>query len=133
MAVFRTTVELYDCLEALFERVQRHHPSAAAEIEQAQVIIGLSCRHPDGHVLINGRRRPATVSVGENRIRPEVSVSLEADVLHQILLGQLGLAKALSQRQMNVRGPIIKALALADLFRQCQAHYEHVLTQQGII
>ncbi|MDX1616847.1 MAG: SCP2 sterol-binding domain-containing protein [Candidatus Promineifilaceae bacterium] len=133
MPVFRTTDELYACLEALFERVQRYHPNAADDIEQARVIIGLRCTDPDGQVLINGRRRPATVSVGDNRIRPEVAVSLETDVLHQILMGELGLARALSERRMRVRGPIIKALALADLFRQCQAHYEHVLTKQGII
>jgi hypothetical protein len=42
------------------------------------------------------------------------------------LLGELSLTKALGQRALQVKGPIFKATALANLFRQSQAIYPQV-------
>lgn len=83
--------------------------------------------------MINGRKKPVSVTYGENRIRPEVDVDLTTDTLHYILLGELRLAKALKTKELKVHGPVRKVLAAAELFHQCQAIYPRILREQGLI
>jgi hypothetical protein len=132
MAVYKSTDQYYTVAEALFDRVQEENPDAADSVMEARLLIRFKCTDPTAELLINGRRRPASVSFGSNRVRPEVDAHMEMDVLHQILLGELGLAKALSNKKVKLRGPAWKALAVADLFHQCQDLYPQILKEQGL-
>ncbi len=132
MPVFNSTEQFYMVTKSLFDRVQKINPSAAADLESSKLIIRFNTSDPAAILLINGRRHPAGVSFGENRVRPEVDVNMTADTLHQILLGELRLAKALASKAINVRGPMRKALKVAELFHQCQDVYPDVLREEGI-
>lgn len=132
MPVFSGTEQFYKVTKTLFDRVQKINPSAASDLESSKLIIRFNTSDPAATLLINGRRNPAGVSFGENRVRPEVDVKMTADTLHQILLGELGLAKALSSKAIHVRGPMRKTLKVAELFHQCQAVYPDVLREEGI-
>lgn len=132
MPVFKSTEQFYIVTKSLFDRVQKINPSAAADLESSKLIIRFNISDPAAILLINGRRHPAGVSFGENRVRPEVDVNMTADTLHQILLGELRLAKALASKAINVRGPMRKALKVAELFHQCQDVYPDVLREEGI-
>lgn len=132
MPVYTSTAQFYDVVGALFDRVQLENPQAAEAIKKAKLLIRFSCTDPEGTILINGRREPVDVSFGTNRIRPEVDVYLKGDTLHSILLGDLKLGKALATRELTVRGPAHKTLAVSDLFRQCQAIYPLILKEKGV-
>ena len=132
MPVFSSTEQFYKVTKTLFDKVQEENPSAGAELESSKLIIRFNTSDPAAVLLLNGRRHPAEVSYGENRVRPEVDVSMTADTLHKILLGELGLAKALSSKALRVRGPMRKTLKVADLFHQCQDYYADVLREEGI-
>ena len=132
MAYFRDSEQLVATLESLFDRVQQSYPQAAEDLEQAKLILRFRCSEPAADILINGRRHPATVSFGENRIRPEVDIKLTADTLHNILLGELKLAKALASRALNIHGPARKTLAVTGLFHECQKLYPAVLQDNGL-
>jgi putative sterol carrier protein len=133
MAYFQDSEQFVAMLETLFERVQQTYPNAAEELEQAKLILRFRCSDPAADILINGRRHPATITFGENRIRPEVDVDLTADTLHQILLGELRLAKALASGALKIRGPARKTLAVTGLFHECQKLYPAVLREIGPI
>lgn len=133
MAVFASTEQFYAVAEALFDRVQVENPDAADSVVEARLLIRFKCTNPDAEILINGRRRPASISFGSNRVRPEVDAHMEMDVLHQILLGELGLAKALSSKKVKLRGPAWKVLFVADLFHQCQDLYPQILKEPGLM
>jgi putative sterol carrier protein len=133
MAYFQDSEQFVAMLETLFERVQQTYPNAAEELEQAKLILRFRCSDPAADILINGRRHPATITFGENRIRPEVDVDLTADTLHQILLGELRLAKALASGALKIRGPARKTLAVTGLFHECQKLYPAVLRESGPI
>ena len=130
---FSDTAQFYSCMKALFDRVQIREPQAAQKLQKAKVILRFTCKEPDGIIVINGRRNPAAVTYGEDRIRPEVEVSLKADTLHFILLGDTKITKALSSGEMKVKGSVHKALAVTDLFRQCQEIYPEILKEQGLV
>lgn len=133
MAFYHDSEQFVATLDSLFKRVQQSYPNAAEDLEQAKLILRFRCSNPAADILINGRRHPASITFGENRIRPEVDVALSADTLHQILLGELGLAKALASRALKIRGPARKTLAITGLFHECQKLYPEVLRENGLI
>lgn len=133
MSFFSSSQQFYTTAQALFEQVQAEHPQAAEDVRKARLLIRFNCTDPDAIIMINGRRKPASVTYGENRIRPEVDVDLTTDTLHYILLGELRLSKALKTKELKVQGPARKVLAVADLFHQCQAVYPRILREQGLL
>jgi hypothetical protein len=133
MSFYADSEQFYAITRALFGRVQAENPQAADDVRKAKLLIRFNCTDPEAELLINGRRQPATVTYGENRVRPEVDVKLATDTLHLILLGDLRLSKALAAKELVVHGPVRKVLAVADLFHQCQAIYPEILREQGLI
>ena len=83
-------------------------------------------------ITINGRRVPAEVTYGMNKIRPEVDVRLTTDTFHHILSGELRLGKALASKEIEVRGQAHKVLVVADLFHACQNTYPQILLEHGL-
>ena len=132
MSYYQNSEEFYDCAQMLFDRVQIEYPDAADDVIKSKLIIGFRCDTPPARILINGRHNPASFSFGETKIRPEVEVMMKTDTLHRILMGELGLAKALRNKDVRVRGPAHKSLALANLFHQLQILYPQVLKDQGL-
>lgn len=133
MAFYKNSELFVATLELLFGRVQQTYPDAAEDLEKAKLILRFQCSDPEAVILINGRRHPANVTFDDDRIRPEVDVELTADTLHQILLGELKLSKALATRELKIKGPARKTLAVAGLFHECQKLYPEVLQEQGLI
>ncbi|HCB49941.1 MAG: hypothetical protein AMJ56_18900 [Anaerolineae bacterium SG8_19] len=133
MSFFSSSQQFYATARALFDQVQAEYPQAAEDVRKAKLLIRFNCTDPDAIIMINGRKKPASVTYGENRIRPEVDVDLTTDTLHYILLGELRLAKALKTKELKVHGPMRKVLAVTELFHQCQAIYPRILREQGLI
>ena len=131
MAVYVDAEQLYTDVEALFALIAEKNPGAADAVLASRLVIRLRCTEPDAEITINGRRRPLETTYGPTRLRPALEIELAADTLHAIMLGELGLRKALAGGLLEVQGPIWKAKALADLFRQAQELYRQVLQERG--
>ncbi len=132
MATYKNSEQFYSTMRSLFDRVEEEKPDAAEDVKKSKLILRFSCQDPEAIILINGRRNDETVIFGQNKIRPEVDVLLKTDSLHNILLGDLGLARALASKDLKLRGPARKALALTDLFHECQTIYPEILRDQGL-
>lgn len=132
MPPYKTTEQLYHCAGALFERIQIQNPKAAQSVSNARLLIQLRCVDPAGEIIINGRQRPLITSFGPISQRPDLLIELSSFTLHQILLGDLLLPKAIGNGSLKVTGPIIKALTLAELFMQGQSIYPTILREQGL-
>lgn len=131
MAVYTDAEQLYAYVEALFTLIAEENPAAADAVLASHLVIRLRCTEPDAEITINGRRRPVEATYGAMRLRPTFEIELGADTLHAILLGELGLTKAVTNGLVEVRGPIWRAKALADLFHQAQELYQRVLQDKG--
>lgn len=132
MPIYASTEQLYQCANLLFEQIQREDPKAADTFMAAKLVVRLQCTAPSGDIVLNGRTRPIATTFGPSSAKADLDITLTADTLHEILLGQLGIAKALGGGRLVVKGPIWKATALADLFRQGQTIYPKILKSQGI-
>lgn len=124
--------QFYACIRALFARIQERDPGAADAILASRLVIALRCTEPDAEITINGRQRPLQTTFGPSRLRATLDIELAADTLHHIMLGEQSMTKALANGLLKVRGPVWKAMALADLFRRGQALYPQVLREQGL-
>ena len=133
MPIYKNSEQLYLSLKTLFGRIQNQYPDAVQTVKQARLIIRFKTSFPQGEVLINGRKYPVEITYGASSLRADLDVELSADALHYILLDELSLKKALSSRQMKVRGPVLKSFVLEEIFRRGQALYPQVLEEGGFI
>ncbi len=133
MATFKSSEQFYTSARILFDRLLTQNPEAAEPVEKAKLLMLFRCTEPTVSFLINGRRHPAKVEFGQDKIRPEINATLSTDTLHLILLGDLPLSKALSTNSIKVRGSVWKLTSLADLFQECQTLYPDILREQGLL
>ena len=55
---------------------------------------------------------PIEVTFNDNDKKPEVEMSMKADVAHKFWFGKVNLVAALARRQMIAKGPVPKILKL---------------------
>lgn len=133
MPFFKDVSQFHTILQRVFEAVDTQNPRAAEALLRSRLLIRLKCSAPTTDIWINGRRRPLTTHFGHARLHADLEVALDADTLHQILLGELSLTKGVASGRLEVRGALWKAKGLADLFYQSQSVYPEILREEGLL
>jgi hypothetical protein len=132
VTVYKNSEQLYDSMKLLFSRVTEKDSAAATKFAAARLIIRMRILDHAAEVVINGRKNPPQATYGASSLRPDLDIELKADALHQILLGELPLGKAVGTNQIKLRGPVWKSFVLADLFHDGQDVYPQVLREMGL-
>lgn len=133
MAFYADVDQFYACLQTLFGRIEANGPAATEALLKSKLRFRFRCSEPTAVIAIDARQRPLTILYGEaNTIKPDLDVALSADTLHQILLGELSLTKALGAKQLVPTGPVWKTMVLADLFRHAKTVYPTILREKGL-
>ena len=125
--VFATTDSLYETLKRLFAAVAARDVNAAAALEKSGLVIRFVCHEPAGIVTVDGGKRPFAVHFGESEAKAKLTATLPADLLHQILLGEIALTKALGSGKLKVKGPIWKMTALLGILDGARIVYPEIL------
>jgi hypothetical protein len=146
MPFFRGTDILYAALKETFRRIELESPDHLDGLKglmAARMVIRLKCTAPPAEITLNGRERPFKASYrapgpspafrGSATLRVDLTVELEADTLHQILLDALSIKKALADDKIKVEGPVWKLKVLIDLIKAARAYYPGVLREQGLM
>jgi hypothetical protein len=133
VSIYADTDEFYAATRALFIRIEQEDPHAGDAILSTHLVMRLRSTAPDAEITINGRRRPIQITYGPDSVRPTLDIELPADLLHRILLGEQSMKKALASGELKVSGPVWKATALEDLFRQSQSLYPRVLRERNLL
>jgi alkyl sulfatase BDS1-like metallo-beta-lactamase superfamily hydrolase len=128
---YQDDTQLYDCLQDLFGQIEADLPQATDSLLKAKMCIRFNVSDPDATLLVNAQKRPLQIEYGRaNSHKPDLDVDVTGEALHQILLGQLSLTKAVGSKQVKPKGPIWKIMALADLFYHAQKIYPTVYASQ---
>jgi hypothetical protein len=127
MPVYSQSEKLVETLQVLFERIQSAHPGATASLAASRLIIRLACSAPAAEITINGRKQPVQITYGKSPLRPDLDIQLNADALHQILLGELTLSQAVGSGEVKIKGPVWKSFVLEDVLHHGQAIYPGLL------
>ena len=119
----------YASMRQLFACVEQNYPKATESIANARINILMRTVSPAADIVIRGRERPVVVTYGADGAKPDLQIEMAADTFHKILLGELSLKTALGNGQMKVKGPILKALTLGDLFTVSRKCYPDIVKE----
>ncbi len=131
MAIYQTSDQFYSTMRALFDRLSAE-PDGVAQFRKSGVAIRVRVTDPDAVITLNSRHLPSGVVFGPSNGRVDLELTLPADTLHRIWLGQTRLRDALARGEIQVKGIVLKALLLAPLFQRAETLYPEILQAQGI-
>lgn len=137
MSVFQTSDELHECLGALYNEAKTDS-KVAPKIKESGLVIQFRYTDPEGIATILADRPPTQegayfdVVWGEQPdLKPDVTMSMKADVAHQFWHGNVNLMAALTRRQIVAKGPIPKIIKLLPAVTPMYDMYPQILRDQG--
>jgi hypothetical protein len=136
MPVFKDQEELRTIFGALYDQACRDS-RIAPKIRDAGLVIQFRYDEPVGVVTINAAAPPSKddtyfdVLWGETGLKPDVEMSMKADVAHQFWHGKVNLMAALTRRQIVAKGPIPKILKLLPAVEPMYQMYPQMLHDLG--
>ncbi len=127
MSIYQNDEQLYSTMQTLFTRMEAENPHAGDSMINAKLSVRIQCSEPTAVLFVDGRERPLQINYGNTPSKPKLDIQANTDTLHQILLGELPLMKAIGRKKLRVKGHVFKAKALADLFYQMQHIYPELI------
>jgi hypothetical protein len=131
LGYFQNEQEVYGTIGRLFEGL-RDDPELFPQFQKADTIVRYEFREPDSQItvkMLDGQ--PGQVDCGPSEMKPEVTMSMEADTAHRFWLGKINITVALARGQIKAQGPVAKILKLVPLVKPVFPRYEAQLEQQG--
>jgi putative sterol carrier protein len=132
MAIFHSTEQLYAILQLVFEQVSTQ-PAQLEPFTKSNLVIRIRLQNPTAEVLLDGRQPPLEVFYGERPGQANLEISLPADLLHAIWLGTESASGAFFGGKVKVKGNMMKALPLMDLFRECERVYPQIAAEAHLV
>lgn len=126
MPVFASDEQLYDVLQAVFERISEE-PARIEPFTRSNLVIRMKFREPTAEVLLDGRQSPLEVFYGPRPGRANLEFEMEADLMHRIWLGEEKASQAFFSGRIQTRGNLMRAMPLLELFRECERVYPDVV------
>lgn len=131
MAVFQNAEQLKEILGTFFETLAADE-KIKASLLAAHLVIRFVYRDPDASVTIVATGDPIQILRDDTNHKPDVEMTMKADIAHQFWLGKVNLPIALTRRQIVAKGPIPKILKLLPVIKPAYALYPSFLKSRGL-
>ncbi len=136
MAIFRDTQQFYECVGELMDRA-KVDPQVGTKIAKSGIVIQFRYTDPEAVTTVNAKDKPtqpgAFVDVihGPCTLKPDVLMTMKADVAHAFWHGKVNLVAALAKKQIVATGPIPKILKLLPAVEPLYKVYPALLREKG--
>ncbi len=136
MAVFKSSEQFYETVGELMDRAKKD-PKVGPKIAKSKLVLQFRYTDPEAMTTINAKGKPtqpgAFVDVihGECDLKPDVVMTMKADVAHAFWHGKVNLMAALSKKEIVAKGPIPKILKLLPAIKPLYAVYPALLKEKG--
>lgn len=130
MGLFESGEEFGKVLGGFFELV-RDTPEIADKLAASKLIIRFDYTDPDVSIIVDASTQPLDVRINDMETKPEVQMSMSADIAHKFWFGKVNLMAALTRKQMVAKGPIPKILKLLPAIKPTYAMYPKYLEDNG--
>jgi len=136
MGIFRDSQQFYACVGELMDRA-KCDPRVGPKIAKSGIIIQFHYTDPEAVTTINARDKAtqpgAFVDVihGPCNLKPDVTMTMKADVSHAFWHGRVNLVAALAKKQIIAAGPIPKILKLLPAIQPLYQTYPAMLNEKG--
>ncbi len=137
MPVFQDSKQFYDTIGELMERA-KNDPVVGPKIAKSGVIIQFRYTDPDAVTTVNAKAKPtqagAFVDVinGPTNLKPDIEMTMAADLAHQFWQGKLNLVQALAQKKIILKGNQLKVLGLLPAVEPLYKKYPELLKEKGL-
>jgi hypothetical protein len=126
MSAFASTDELQKTMVELWNQI-KNDPSMCEKLLSSKLIVQFQYRDPDGKITIDcSDGKQFVIYGGETKVKPQVEMSMKADVAHEFWLGKVNVPVAILTGKMVARGPVNKALALLPVIRPAYEMYPDI-------
>ncbi|GIL16040.1 MAG: hypothetical protein BroJett039_12130 [Chloroflexota bacterium] len=136
MSVFKDSQQFYDTVGDLMDRAKTD-PVIGPKIAKSGVIIQFKYTDPDAVTTINAKGKPsqpgAFVDVinGPTALKPDIEMTMAADVAHQFWQGKVNLVEALARKRILLKGNQLKVLGLLPAVEPLYKKYPELLKEKG--
>jgi hypothetical protein len=136
MSIFQDADMFYACVGELMDRAKTN-PQVGPKIAKSGIIIQFRYRNPEAITTINAKDKPtqpnAYVDVfhGNCDLKPDVVMSMNADIPHAFWHGKVNLLNALAKKEIIAQGPIPKILKLLPAVQPLYLEYPQLLREKG--
>jgi len=136
MAIFRDSEQFYECVGELMDRAKMD-PDVGQKIAKSKIIIQFRYTDPEATTTVDAKSQPSQPSAyvdvihGDIDLKPDIIMSMKADVAHWFWLGKINLVSALTKGDIKADGPIPKILKLLPAIKPLYKEYPKVLQDKG--
>jgi hypothetical protein len=135
MPYFKDQNEMQDIQRAFFDQVAAD-PKVGPQLRAAGLVIRFQFHDPSGSVTIDGRGEPGegryfAVALGENDLRPDITLTSSADLSHELWLGKINVINALFTGKVKASGDVSQAMKIVPALTPIAGIYKEVLTSLG--
>ena len=136
MPIFRDSKQFYACVGELMDRAKKD-PTVGPKIARSGIVIQFRYTEPDAMTTINAKDKPTQpgsfvdVIHGPCNLKPDVMMTMKADVSHAFWHGKINLMAALAKKQIVAAGPIPKILKLLPAVQPLYKQYPVLLKEKG--
>lgn len=114
MATYDGAEAVYDELGGVFRRVLAD-PERLARLQRADAIVRFDLREPDAKLTCLARiGAPGVLATGETDVRPDLILTMEADMLRGLMFGERSPMAALTAGEIALKGPVAKLLRVLE-------------------
>jgi len=130
MAYFQSSAELQEVLGGFFE-VLFSDPVIGPKLRASKLKLQFHYSEPDLSIAADTSQEPMQLRFDDPDFKPDVQMSMNADVAHRFWHGKVNLVMALARREMSAKGPIPKILKLLPVIKPAYELYPRYLEEKG--
>ena len=131
MAIYANAEQFYAVMKEVFDFVVQH-PQHIDSFTRSNLVIRMRTTQPEAEILLDGRQPPLQVFFGPTPGLANLEISLSADLLHAMWLGQESTHKAFFTGRIRTNGNLLKAMQLGDVFQEAERIYPTVARKYGL-
>jgi hypothetical protein len=124
---FADAQDVYDRVGRVLQELASD-PELIPVIMQADTVVRYQLHEPESAITVGSRGGIVRVDLGPSDQEPEVIVSMDADVAHAYLLGEIDMTVALARGQIIAEGPVTKLLAVLPVFEPLLPRYRAIVS-----
>ena len=136
MPVFKDAQQFYECVGELMDRAKKD-PDIGPKIAKSGIVIQFRYTDPEAMTTVNAKDKPTQpgafcdVIHGSTDLKPEIAMTMKADVAHRFWHGKVNLLTAISKKEIVVVGPLPKVLKLLPAVTPLYKVYPVLLREKG--
>jgi hypothetical protein len=137
MGVFKNSQQFYDTVGEVMVCAALD-PDIGSSVARTECIIQFRYTDPEVQITLNAKDRPTQpdayfdVFFGPSDLRPDVVMTMQADLAHEFWQGRLNLFSALARGQVVATGLVTPVLRLVPVVEPMYLWYLALLREQGL-